>query len=66
LDYGVGIENMEFFSILSVAKEFEIPVAGIFVVTNYTNENAHEDFLKNHKEAMEKLTKYLLEKNIIK
>ena len=66
LDYGVGIENMEFFSILSVAKEFEIPVAGIFVITNYTNENAHEDFLKNHKEAMEKLTKYLLEKNIIK
>ena len=66
LDYGVGLENMEFFSILSVAKEFEIPVAGIFVVTNYTNENAHEDFIKNHKEAMEKLTNYLIEKNIIK
>lgn len=66
LDYGVGIENMEFFSILSVAKEFEIPVAGIFIVTNYTNENAHEDFMKNHKEAMDKLTKYLIEKNIIK
>ena len=66
LDYGVGIENMEFFSILSVAKEFEIPVAGIFVITNYTNESAHEDFIKNHKEAMDKLTKYLIEKNIIK
>lgn len=66
LDYGVGIENMEFFSVLSVAKEFEIPVAGIFVVTNYTNENAHEDFMKNHQEAMEKLTNYLIEKNIIK
>lgn len=65
-DYGVGIENMEFFSILSVAKQFEIPVAGIFIVTNYTNENAHEDFMKNHKEAMEKLTKYLIDKNIIK
>ena len=64
--YGVGIENMEYFSILSVAKEFEIPVAGIFIVTNYTNENAHEDFLKNHQEAKEKLTKYLLDKNIIK
>ena len=57
---------MEYFSILSVAKEFEIPVAGIFIVTNYTNENAHEDFLKNHQEAKEKLTKYLLDKNIIK
>ena len=65
-EYGVGAENMEFFSVLQVAREFEIPVAGIFVVTNYTNENAHEDFMKNHKEAMEKLTKYLVDKNIIK
>ena len=65
-EYGVGIENMEFFSILSVAKEFEIPVAGIFVITHFTNESAHEDFIKNHKVAMDKLTKYLIEKNIIK
>lgn len=65
-EYGIGAENMEFYSILQVAKEFEIPVAGIFVITNYTNENAHEDFLKNHKEAMKKLTSYLLEKQIIK
>ncbi len=64
--YGIGIENMEFFSILQVAREFEIPVAGIFIVTNYTNENAHEDFMKNHKEAMSKLTQYLVEKQIIK
>jgi len=48
---------MEFFSILSVAKEFEIPVAGIFVITNYTNENAHEDFIKNHKEGNGKTNK---------
>jgi len=65
-EYGIGIENMEFFSIVQVAKEFQIPVAGIFVVTNYTNENAHKDFLSNHKEAMSRLTKYLQEKNIIK
>jgi len=64
--YGVGAENMEFFSVLQVAREFEIPVAGIFVVTNFTNKNAHEDFMKNHKVAMEKLTNYLVEKNIIK
>ncbi len=64
--YGIGIENMEFFSILQVAREFQIPVGGIFIVTNYTNENAHDDFLKNHKEAMAKLTNYLLERNIIK
>ena len=63
--YGIGIENMEYFSILQVALEFKIPVAGIFIVTNYTNENAHKDFLNNHKEAMKKISEYLLEKNII-
>lgn len=65
-EYGIGIENMEYFSVLQVAKQFEIPVAGIFVVTNFTDENAHEDFMKNHKVAMEKLTNYLVEKQIIK
>ncbi len=65
-EYGIGIENMEYFSVLQVAKQFEIPVAGIFAVTNFTDKNAHEDFMKNHKVAMEKLTNYLVEKQIIK
>lgn len=65
-DLGITIENMEFFSLVQVANEFDIPIAGVFIVTNYTNENAHKDFLKNHKEAMNKLSEYLLEKNIIK
>jgi len=65
-DYNMGIENMEFFSLVQVAKEFNISIGGIFVVTNYTNENAHQDFMENHIEAKEKLTKYLIEKNIIK
>jgi len=65
-EYGVGIENMEFFSLVQVAKEFNIPIAGVFIITNYTNENAHKDFIKNHKIAMEKLSEYLLNKNIIK
>ncbi|MBA1437648.1 MAG: purine-nucleoside phosphorylase [Epsilonproteobacteria bacterium] len=51
LKYGIGIENMEFFSVLQVAKEFEIPAGGVFCVTNYTNTNAHQDFLKNHEKA---------------
>jgi nucleoside phosphorylase len=63
--YGVGIENMEFFSLCSVAKEFDIPIAGIFVVTNYTNKEAHKDFLKNHQKAIDKLIKYLEEKKLI-
>ena len=66
LEFDIDLENMEFFSVLSVAKEFEIPAFGIFVVTNYTNENAHNDFIKNHKEAMKILVKYLEDKNIIK
>lgn len=64
-EYGIGIENMEYFSVVQVALEFKIPVAGIFIVTNYTNENAHKDFFKNHKEAMKKLSEYVVEKNII-
>jgi nucleoside phosphorylase len=56
LNFGVGIENMEFFSVLKIAQEFDIPAGGVFCVTNYTNENAHEDFLKNHAKAKELLT----------
>lgn len=56
LNLGVGIENMEFFSVLSVAKEFNIPAGGVFCITNYTNKTAHEDFLANHEKAKELLS----------
>jgi len=56
LNFGVEIENMEFFSVLRIAQEFDIPAGGVFCVTNYCNEAAHEDFLKNHEKAKEKLT----------
>lgn len=65
LPYGIGIENMEFYSVVKVAQEFGIDVKGIFVVTNYTNQDAHKDFISNHNQAMDKLIKYLEEKNII-
>jgi len=58
----IHIENMEYYAVLKVAKHFGIPTAGIFIVTNYCDENAHKDFIKNHKEAMEKLTQYIKEK----
>lgn len=64
--HNIGLENMEFYALLQVAKTFELNIGGIFVVTNYTNENAHEDFMKNHIEAKNKLTKYLVKNNIIK
>ncbi len=51
LNIGLDIENMEFFSVVSVAKSFGIKVKGEFVVTNYCDENAHKDFISNHNTA---------------
>ena len=64
-NYGIGIENMEFYSVVKVAHEFEIDVKGIFIVTNYTDKNAHQDFISNHNKAMDKLVNHLETKNII-
>ena len=55
LKLGIGIESMEFFAVLKIAEEFNIPAGGVFCITNYTNANAHEDFLKNHEKAKELL-----------
>jgi nucleoside phosphorylase len=64
-EYDIHIENMEFFSVVSVAKEFDIDVRGIFIITNYTNENAHKDFISNHNKAMDKLVEHLEKRKII-
>ncbi len=61
LDKNIDLENMEYYAVLKVAKSFGIPAAGIFIVTNYCDENAHKDFMDNHKEAMLRLTKYIKE-----
>lgn len=61
LSKNIHLENMEYYAVLKVAKSFRIPVAGAFIVTNYCNENAHKDFMDNHKEAMLRLTKYIEE-----
>jgi nucleoside phosphorylase len=66
LKLNLELENMEFFSVISVAKEFNIPVGGVFIVTNYCYEDAHQQFIKNHKEAMERLESYLKDKGIVK
>lgn len=52
---GVGAENMEFFAVMAVAQNFQIPAAGIFCITNFCDENAHEEFRGNHPHAMAKL-----------
>lgn len=62
LGKNIQLENMEYFAVLKVAEAFGIPVAGVFIVTNYCDKNAHRDFLKNHKEAMDRLTQYIKEK----
>ena len=62
LKHNIHLENMEFYSLLSVAKEFDIPVLGVFVVTNYTNNDAHKDFIKNHQKAKELLIRYMQNK----
>ncbi len=59
LKLGVEIENMEFFSVLKIAQEFDIPAGGVFCITNYTNKNAHEDFIKNHEEAKKLLSEHI-------
>ena len=59
LKNNIGIENMEYFAVLKVAKAFNVPVAGAFIVTNYCNAHAHKDFVDNHKEAMLRLTTYI-------
>ena len=63
LSKNIGLENMEYYAVLKVAKVFNIPAKGLFIVTNYCDENAHKDFLSNHKEAMKRLTKHIKEKN---
>ena len=65
LTYNIDIENMEFYSVMKVAKEFDIDVLGIFVITNYTNQNAHKDFISNHQEALDKLINYIKTKGLI-
>jgi nucleoside phosphorylase len=59
---GYSLENMECYSVVKVAKHFGIKARGIFVVTNYCDEFAHEDFKKNHKKAMRLLEDYIDEK----
>lgn len=65
LERNINLENMEFYAVLKVAEKFNIGAKGIFIVTNYCNENAHKDFIANHEEAMERLTQYMQENNYI-
>ena len=52
---GIMLENMEFFSVMRVAQEFGISAMGVFCVSNYCNDLAHQDFIKNHDEVKRRL-----------
>lgn len=62
---GLVVENMEAFSVLSVAKNFSLQAECILCATNFCDEDAHETFLKNHQKAKEKLEFYLKEHGYI-
>lgn len=62
LAQNIHLENMEYYAVLKVAQSFGIPAGGIFIVTNYCDENAHRDFMKNQKEAMMRLSEYIKRK----
>ena len=64
-DIGYFIENMEFYSVYEVCKFFKIKCSAILCATNFCDENAHKEFIKNHKEAKEKLEIYIKEKGLI-
>lgn len=61
---GISLENMEFFSVLSVAQAFNLPCFGIFCVTNRVNKNAHQEFLENHQKAKVHLQEWVQQANL--
>jgi len=63
---GLGIENMEFFSVMRVAQVFGIPAGGVFCITNFCDTNAHRDFVANHGFAKVLLREHLKEKGLIR
>lgn len=58
LHAGITLENMEFFSILKVSQHFNIPSFGVFCVSNYVGENAHNEFIANHNQVKERLIQF--------
>lgn len=63
---GLGIENMEFFSVMRVAQVFGIPAGGVFCITNFCDTSAHRDFIANHGFAKVLLREHLIEKGLIR
>lgn len=52
---GILLENMEFFSVLSMARRFSLPALGVFCVSNHCGGEAHREFMENRVEVMRRL-----------
>lgn len=61
----LDLENMEIFSVLSVARHFDIEATCFLCASNYCDEKAHEVFLKNHCAVKKNLENFLQEQNHI-
>ena len=59
LHAGVRLENMEFFSVLSVARHFNVPCVGIFCVSNHVGKDAHNEFRANHVRVKKILSEFV-------
>lgn len=57
---GILLENMEFFSVLSVANTFCVPASGVFCVSNYCHPKAHEEFVRNRGEVMGRISEMMI------
>ena len=57
--YGFIGENMEVFAVFETAKYHKIPATAYLIATNYCDDKAHEEYLKNYKLANAKLEDYL-------
>jgi hypothetical protein len=55
LQMGIEGESMEFYALLRTAQLFDLPLTGIFVVTNYTSPTAHLQYRRNLPIALQKL-----------
>ncbi|PAF51838.1 hypothetical protein BKH43_00980 [Helicobacter sp. 13S00401-1] len=60
----IALENMEFFSVLSVAQSFNLPAFGIFGITNYVGKEAFSEFRANHAHVT-KLLESFVQKEIL-
>ena len=59
LHAGVRLENMEFFSVLSVARHFNVPCVGIFCISNHVGKDAHSEFKANHVRVKKILSEFV-------